>query len=73
MVSRHAGESIGELVLAIQRGLKVRDLAEIIHPYPTQAESIKRLGDLAVMARFRPPLFKPWMRNLLAKFFAWRR
>jgi pyruvate/2-oxoglutarate dehydrogenase complex dihydrolipoamide dehydrogenase (E3) component len=73
LVSRHAGESIGELVLAIQRGLKVRDLAGIIHPYPTQAESIKRLGDLAVMAQFRPPRFKSWAQNLLARYFSWRR
>jgi pyruvate/2-oxoglutarate dehydrogenase complex dihydrolipoamide dehydrogenase (E3) component len=73
LVSRHAGESIGELVLAMQRGLTVRDLSGIIHPYPTQAESIKRLGDLAVMSQFKPPRLKPWMKNLLVKFFAWHR
>ncbi len=68
MVSRHAGESIGEIVLAMQRKLRLRDLAGVIHPYPTQAEIIKRLGDLSMRSRF-----KPWMKNLLVKFFAWRR
>lgn len=68
MVGPHAGECIGELVLAIQRKLRLRDLAGVIHPYPTQAEIIKRLGDLSMRSRF-----KPWMKNLLTKFFAWRR
>jgi pyruvate/2-oxoglutarate dehydrogenase complex dihydrolipoamide dehydrogenase (E3) component len=68
LVGRHAGESIGELVLAIQRKLKLRDLAGVIHPYPTQAEIIKRVGDLSMRARL-----KPWMKNALVKFFKWRR
>ena len=68
IVSPHAGESIGEFVLAIQRKLRLRDLAGVIHPYPTQAEIIKRLGDLSMRSRL-----KPWMKNLLVKFFAWRR
>jgi pyruvate/2-oxoglutarate dehydrogenase complex dihydrolipoamide dehydrogenase (E3) component len=68
MVGPHAGECIGELVLAIQRKLRPRDLSGVIHPYPTQAEIIKRLGDFSMRSRF-----KPWMKNLLIKFFAWRR
>lgn len=68
LVSRHAGESIGEFVLAIQRGMKLRDLSGIIHPYPTQSEIIKRLGDSSQQSRL-----KPWMKRLLVKQFAWRR
>lgn len=68
IVGSHAGESIGELVLAMQRNLKISDLAGVIHPYPTQAEIIKRLGDLSMRSRF-----KPWMKKLLVKFFSWRR
>ncbi|MHC4994947.1 MAG: mercuric reductase [Planctomycetota bacterium] len=45
LVSRHAGESIGELTIAITRGVKLQSLASVIHPYPTQAEVIKRAGD----------------------------
>lgn len=68
LVSRHAGESIGEFVLAIQKRMRLRDLGAIIHPYPTQAEIIKRLGDSSMKSRF-----KPWMKKLLVRFFAWRR
>lgn len=63
LVSRHAGESIGELVLAMQKGLRVGDLSGIIHPYPTQAEIIKRLGDASMKSRL-----KPWMKRLLTSF-----
>jgi hypothetical protein len=67
-VSRHAGESIGELVLAIQRKLKIADLGNVIHPYPTQAEIIKRVGDASMKARL-----KPWIKKSLVKLFQWRR
>ena len=68
LVSKHAGESIGELVLAMQKKMKVSELGAIIHPYPTQAEIIKRTGDAAMRARL-----KPWMRKLLEKMFSLRR
>jgi pyruvate/2-oxoglutarate dehydrogenase complex dihydrolipoamide dehydrogenase (E3) component len=68
LVSRHAGESIGELVMAIQCKMKVGDLGAIIHPYPTEAEIIKRLGDASMRGRL-----KPWMKQVLIKFFQWRR
>ena len=45
LVARHAGESIGELSLAITAGLSMADLAKTIHPYPTQAEAWKRAAD----------------------------
>jgi Pyridine nucleotide-disulphide oxidoreductase, dimerisation domain len=67
-VSSHAGESIGEFVLAIQQRMKLRDLGGVIHPYPTQAEIIKRLGDSSQKSRL-----KPWMKKVLGKQFQWRR
>lgn len=68
MVSRHAGESIGEIVLAMTQKLPAGSLGTIIHPYPTQAEVWKRLGDQYSFTRF-----KPWMRRLLTKVFQYRR
>lgn len=68
LVSRHAGETVGELVLAIQRKLRIGDLGRVIHPYPTQAEIIKRLGDASMKSRL-----KPWMKKALVKMFQWRR
>ncbi len=68
LVSNHAGESIGELVMAIQHKMKVGTLGAVIHPYPTQAEIIKRLGDASQRGRL-----KPWMKQTLIKVFQWRR
>ncbi len=45
LVSKHAGESIGELTTAMVHGIKLHQLASVIHPYPTQAEAIKRAAD----------------------------
>jgi pyruvate/2-oxoglutarate dehydrogenase complex dihydrolipoamide dehydrogenase (E3) component len=68
LVSPHAGETIGEFVLAIQRGLKLSDLSGVIHPYPTAAEMAKRLGDSSMKSRL-----KPWMKRFLTRFFEMRR
>ena len=68
VVGSHAGESIGEAVLAITQKLKVGDLSAVIHPYPTQAEAIKWAADLQFRSRL-----KPWMRRLLEKYFRYRR
>lgn len=35
IVGPRAGESLGELTLAVTKGLKTRDLAGVMHPYPT--------------------------------------
>ncbi|MBS1867709.1 MAG: mercuric reductase [Acidobacteria bacterium] len=68
IVGSHAGESIGEAVLAIRQNLSVGDLSGVIHPYPTQAEAIKRAADLQYRSRL-----KPWMRRVLDKYFKYRR
>jgi pyruvate/2-oxoglutarate dehydrogenase complex dihydrolipoamide dehydrogenase (E3) component len=67
-VARHAGEMIGELVLAITEGAKVGALARTIHPYPTQAEAWKRLGDAYQRTRLTPGVL-----GLLRRLLAWRR
>jgi pyruvate/2-oxoglutarate dehydrogenase complex dihydrolipoamide dehydrogenase (E3) component len=68
LVSEHAGESISELVLAMTRGIPLSAFSSTIHPYPTQAEAIKRLGDISMRARL-----KPWLRNLFNSYFKVRR
>ncbi len=35
VVSPRAGETLGELTVAVKHGLRTRDLAGVIHPYPT--------------------------------------
>lgn len=66
LASEHAGETIGELVVAIQHGVGLADLAETIHPYPTQAEVLQRAADV-----WRSRKLGKWTRRLFA--FRFRR
>ena len=68
LVARHAGEMIGEMALAMTEGLSASALARTIHPYPTQAEVWKRLGDAHARTRLRP-----WIKRLFERYFTWRR
>jgi len=68
VVARHAGEMIGEVCLAMTEGLSAGSLSKTIHPYPTQAEVWKRLGDGYARTRL-----KPWIKRLFERYFGWRR
>jgi pyruvate/2-oxoglutarate dehydrogenase complex dihydrolipoamide dehydrogenase (E3) component len=48
IVARHAGEMISEITLAIVAGTGLRTLSRVIHPYPTQAEAIRKAADACV-------------------------
>jgi len=41
IVSPHAGEMIGEVVLAMTHGLGLKQLMSTIHIYPTRIEAVK--------------------------------
>lgn len=41
-----AGELISEGLLAVERGLKVRDLARIVHPHPTLSETLMECAEM---------------------------
>ncbi len=45
IVARHAGEMISEVTTAIVNKLGLNKLSSVIHPYPTQAEGIKKAAD----------------------------
>jgi len=68
VVARHAGEMISELTLAIVGRLGLKNLARTIHPYPTQAEAMKKVADAYNRTRLTP--FVQW---LFRKWLAWRR
>jgi pyruvate/2-oxoglutarate dehydrogenase complex dihydrolipoamide dehydrogenase (E3) component len=68
VVARHAGELISEITLAMVGGLGLRTLARTIHPYPTQAEAIKKIGDAYYRTRLTP-----WVQWLLRQWLAWTR
>jgi len=54
IVASHAGEMIGELTLAMVHGVGLGKLLDVIHPYPTQAEGIKRAAGARVRTRLTP-------------------
>jgi pyruvate/2-oxoglutarate dehydrogenase complex dihydrolipoamide dehydrogenase (E3) component len=60
IVARHAGEMISEITTAMVNGIGLSKLASVIHPYPTQAEAIKKAAD-----GYRRTLLTPRSRSLL--------
>ncbi len=68
IVARHAGEMISELTLAMVGGLGLKTLANTIHPYPTQAEAIKKTADAYNRIRLTPTV-----KSLFEKWLAWTR
>jgi pyruvate/2-oxoglutarate dehydrogenase complex dihydrolipoamide dehydrogenase (E3) component len=45
IVAPHAGEMISEVTLAITQKIGLSKLASVIHPYPTQADAIRKAAD----------------------------
>ncbi|MBN3962558.1 mercuric reductase [Nostoc sp. NMS8] len=45
IVASHAGEMISEVTTAIVNKIGLSKLSSVIHPYPTQAEAIKKAAD----------------------------
>ena len=68
IVAAHAGEMISEITLAMVGGLGLSAIARTIHPYPTQAEAIKKVGDAYNRTRLTP-----WLKALFGKWLAWTR
>ena len=68
VVAAHAGDMISEITLAMTNGLGMGAIAKTIHPYPTQAEAIKRLGDAYNKTRLTPTL-----KSLFTRWLAWTR
>jgi pyruvate/2-oxoglutarate dehydrogenase complex dihydrolipoamide dehydrogenase (E3) component len=65
IVARHAGEMIGEVAVAMAGKIGLGRLAAVVHPYPTQAEAIRQIGDMYNRTRLTPlvkGLFERWLR-----------
>ncbi len=60
IVAHHAGEIISELTTAIVHKIGLNGLSSVIHPYPTQAECIKKAADA-----YRRTLLTPASKRLL--------
>jgi pyruvate/2-oxoglutarate dehydrogenase complex dihydrolipoamide dehydrogenase (E3) component len=65
IVASHAGEMISQITLAMVSKLGLGSLMKVIHPYPTQAEGIKRVASAYFRTRATPTVKKVldgWMR-----------
>ena len=61
IVARHAGEMISEITTAMIGKVGLKSLASAIHPYPTQAEAIKKAADA-----YRRTLLTPRTKKFLS-------
>ncbi|HJU12491.1 MAG TPA: mercuric reductase [Candidatus Binataceae bacterium] len=68
MVAKHAGETISELTLAISAKVGLTGIGRVIHPYPTQAEAVRKIADAYNRTRLTPRLH--W---LFRRWLAWMR
>ncbi len=68
VVASHAGDMISEVTLAMSHGLGLKQIANTIHPYPTQAEAIRQVADSYNRTRLTP-----LVKSFFTRWMAWRR
>jgi pyruvate/2-oxoglutarate dehydrogenase complex dihydrolipoamide dehydrogenase (E3) component len=68
LVARNAGDMISEISVAMAAGVGLGTIAKTIHPYPTQAEVIKKAGDAYNRTRLTP-----FVKKLFDQVLRWRR
>ena len=68
VVAENAGDMIGEITMAMAHGIGLGDVAGVIHPYPTQAEAIRKAGDA-----YRRTKLTPLVAKSFDKLLAWTR
>jgi pyruvate/2-oxoglutarate dehydrogenase complex dihydrolipoamide dehydrogenase (E3) component len=68
IVAANAGDLISEITLAMTHKLGLGRIANTIHPYPTQAEVIRQLGDAYNRTRLTP-----LAKSLFSRLMAWLR
>ncbi|MCZ2823237.1 MULTISPECIES: dihydrolipoyl dehydrogenase family protein [unclassified Modestobacter] len=62
VIGPRAGESLGELTLAVRQGLRVQDVAGTTHPYPTYNDAAWNAAIADVRARLRAPVVRIALR-----------
>lgn len=68
VVAAHAGDLISQVTTLMKAGRGIKTLTGTIHPYPTQAEVIKKAGIL-----WRKAHFGNGAKRILGKWFEWTR
>jgi len=68
LVARHAGDMISEITVAMAAGGGLGTISKAIHPYPTMADVIRKVGDAYNRTRLTPRVAK-----LFKTILSWRR
>ncbi|MCH7687766.1 MAG: FAD-dependent oxidoreductase [Planctomycetes bacterium] len=68
IVAAHAGDMISEITLAMVARQGLKTIGSTIHPYPTQAEAVRKLGDLYNRTRLTP-----FVKSLFHRWLSWTR
>jgi pyruvate/2-oxoglutarate dehydrogenase complex dihydrolipoamide dehydrogenase (E3) component len=68
IVARNAGDMIGIYATAMTHGLGLGKISKVILPYPTQAEAVRKTGDLYNRTRLTPRV-----RKIMGEWLRWQR
>jgi pyruvate/2-oxoglutarate dehydrogenase complex dihydrolipoamide dehydrogenase (E3) component len=69
IVARNAGDLLSEITLAMVTGKGVKSLCrEMIHPYPTQSDVVKRAA-----SQYYEKKMSPFLGKILKRWFSWKR
>jgi pyruvate/2-oxoglutarate dehydrogenase complex dihydrolipoamide dehydrogenase (E3) component len=68
IVARHAGEMISEITTAMVAGMGLGGFSGVVHPYPTQAEVIRKAADA-----YNRTKLTPGVAGMLKRWFSWTR
>ncbi len=68
IVASNAGDMISMITMAMKQKIGLASIANVIHPYPTQAEAIRKLGD-----EYNRTRLTPFKKGLLQRWFSWIR
>jgi len=68
IIARNAGDMIGLYATAMTHGLGLGALSKVILPYPTQAEAVRKSGDLYNRTRLTPRV-----KKIMGAWLKWQR
>jgi pyruvate/2-oxoglutarate dehydrogenase complex dihydrolipoamide dehydrogenase (E3) component len=68
IVAENAGDMIGAISIAMTQKIGLGSIANCIHPYPTQGEAIRKVGDLYNKTRLTPRV-----AAIMKRLIAWQR
>ncbi|MFB6240658.1 MAG: hypothetical protein ABEJ46_03705, partial [Gemmatimonadota bacterium] len=68
LVAPDAGTMIVELALAMEKDATIGELSDLVHPYPTMSEGIRRAAN-----EYQRERLTPTVRRWLDRWFRWSR